>query len=158
MKGKQGGDGQPEPEAAEIRLNLPAEIRFLNVLGAMVTALVERIPRIPQPEQLAFDVGLAAHEVCTNIMQHAYAEYPGRVEITFTLAPAPRRLIIEFQDTGRVFDLNSVREPDLDQAQIHGYGLFLVRALVDELDYIPAAGNNRWLLVKYLTNGEDNRQ
>lgn len=158
MKGKQGGDSQPETEAAEIRLNLPAEIRFLNVLGATVTALVERIPRIAQPEQLAFDVGLAAHEVCTNIMQHAYAEYPGRVEIVITLAPAPRRLIIEFQDTGRVFDLSSVREPDLDQAQIHGYGLFLVRALVDELDYIPAAGNNRWLLVKYLANGEENRQ
>jgi anti-sigma regulatory factor (Ser/Thr protein kinase) len=33
---------------------------------------------------------------------------------------------------------------------VHGYGLFLMRSLLDEVRYEPQAGNNRWRLVKCL--------
>ena len=39
------------------------------------------------------------------------------------------------------------------QADDLGAGLFLVRRLMDEVDYIPSPGANRWRLVKHLPDG-----
>ena len=40
--------------------------------------------------------------------------------------------------------------PDLDTGQVHGYGLFLVRSLIDDVTYAHSGGENRWELVKRL--------
>src|SRR5690606_4227141 len=39
------------------------------------------------------------------------------------------------------------------QADDLGAGLFLVRRLMDEVDYIPAPGANRWRLARHLPDG-----
>jgi serine/threonine-protein kinase RsbW len=138
-------------ESDTIRLNLPATHKYLNVLGACITELLARVDGLVEPAVVSYNIQLAVHEACTNIVEHAYADLPlGRIEITFTLVEQPRRLIVDVHDTGHSFDISSVPAPDLDEAQIHGYGLFLIRSLMDEMTYIPQPGNNRWHLVKNL--------
>jgi len=93
---------------------------------------------------------LAVDETCTNIIEHAYGATAGRVRVAFTFLDDPRRLAIDFDDSGQSFDLAQVQSPNLDEAQTSGYGIFLIRRLMDEVDYRPAPGNNRWRLVKRL--------
>jgi serine/threonine-protein kinase RsbW len=96
-------------------------------------------------------VQLAAHEVCTNIVEHAYAGNPdGCIAITLTLHPDPPQMTIDFRDTGRTFDLACVPTPNLDEMRERGYGLFLIYNLMDTVEYTPHAEGNHWHLVKYL--------
>ena len=138
-------------EAANtVELNLPARLESLSVLEACVTALLGQEPELSDREARTFEVVLAVHETCTNIIEHAYGASAGRVRVAFTFLDAPRRLAIDFDDSGQSFDLSTVQSPNLSEAQTSGYGLFLIRRLMDEVDYQPAPGNNRWRLVKRL--------
>jgi serine/threonine-protein kinase RsbW len=134
-----------------VRLDLPASHKYLNILGACIAELLVRVDGIEEREVLTYNIQLAAHEACANIVDHAYAgELERRIEIILTLAGPPRQLIIDLHDTGSAFDLSSVPTPDLDQAHDHGYGLFLIRSLMDEVTYTPRSGGNHWCMVKQL--------
>ena len=133
-----------------IKLDLPATYKYLNVLGAVLTALMERVEGLEERTIVTYNLELALHETCTNIVEHAYSGQTGRIGIVLTLTETPRRLVVDLHDTGTSFDLQEAPNPNLDQAQENGYGLFLMHQLVDEVVYEPQQGNNRWRLVKNL--------
>jgi serine/threonine-protein kinase RsbW len=133
-----------------IRLELPATYKYLSVLEACISAMLERVESIPERNTLSYNVTLAVHETCTNIVEHAYAEQAGTIKATLSLADEPRRLIIDLYDTGRSFSMPEVQQPNLEEVQTNGYGLFLIHELMDEVSYHPQSGDNRWRLVKNL--------
>lgn len=133
-----------------IRLDIPAAHQYLNILGAAIQALLSRVPGLENRARFIYSVELAVHETCTNIVEHAYDDTTGRIQVTMTMHPEPRELIVDVHDKGRSFDLSQVRTPDLDQVQTHGYGLFLVQELMDEISYQPEDGGNHWRLVKHM--------
>ena len=134
-----------------IRLDLPANHKYLNILGACISELLARVEHVDEREAIIYNLQLAAHEACANIIDHAYAgDQDRRILITLTLAGHPRRLIIELHDNGYSFDLATVPEPNLDEAHDHGYGLFLIRRLMDEVTYMSRPEGNHWALVKHL--------
>jgi len=132
-----------------VELTIPAEYRYLSVVGACVGALLERVEEIEERDSVAYNIKLALHEICTNIVEHAYGGRGGRIQITIQLRQDPRRLVVELRDSGSPFDWASVREPDLSVPQESNYGLFLARNLLDELRYQREEGN-LWQLLKYL--------
>lgn len=135
-------------KADVVRLALPAQHKFLNVVGTCIRALITNENNVSDRDALIYNIELAVHEACANIVEHAYAGLSGRIEVIFRLVEEPRQLIVDLGDNGRSFDLESVSEPDLDQPHTNGYGLFLVHQLMDQVEYIPEPGNNRWRLVK----------
>lgn len=140
------------PECDTIHLELPASYKYLNVMGACVTEMLLRVEDLPEAALVASKVQLAVHEVCTNIVKHAYAGQPGgRITATLTLTTSPSRLVVELTDRGRPFTPPGPPAPDLTQPQEGGYGLFLVRSLMDEVAYSRAEpGVNHWRLMKVL--------
>lgn len=140
-----------QPEV--IRLDLPARNSYLHILSECIADMLRLVDEVSDTETLTYNVQLAAHEVCTNIVNHAYAEKgagEGRIDVLLALHPGPLRLEIELRDSGRSFDPEVVPEPSMHEAQIHGYGLFLIRNLMDTVTYTPQAGGNHWCLVKNL--------
>jgi serine/threonine-protein kinase RsbW len=134
-----------------IRLELPATHKHLNILGACISELLARVDNVDERDAITYNLQLAAHEACANIIDHAYAGNRNhRILITLTLTERPRRLIIELYDTGYAFDLATVAEPNLDEAHDHGYGLFLMRRLMDEVIYTSQPEGNHWVLTKHL--------
>jgi serine/threonine-protein kinase RsbW len=134
-----------------IRLDLPATHKYLNVLGACIAEVLTRMEGLVEPNAAVYNIQLAVHEACTNIVEHAYAgQSNGRIKVALQLAAQPRALIVDLYDSGSSFDIASAREPDLDNAQVHGYGLFLIRSLMDEMTYTAQPGQNHWHLVKHL--------
>jgi serine/threonine-protein kinase RsbW len=136
-----------------IRLDLPARYTYLHILSDCIADMLRQIDGVEDHEMLTYNMQLAAHEACTNIVGHAYAGTDGgdeRIIIALSLFLQPRRLQIELRDTGRAFDPDVVPSPSLDQAQVHGYGLFLMRNLMDTVTYQAQAGDNYWCLVKNL--------
>lgn len=138
-----------QPET--ILVDLPGSYKYLNVIGACLSEFIARIENISDPAGVVYNVQLAVHEVCTNIINHAYGDQQiGRIRVEVTLADAPRHLLIAVHDTGQAFDLDQVPEISLDDVHIHGYGLFLIRELMDQVTYLPQHGNNYWHLIKYI--------
>ncbi len=136
-----------------VRLDLPARYTYLHILSDCIADMLRQIDGIEDHEMLTYNMQLAAHEACTNIVGHAYAGSQNgddRIVISLTLFAHPRRLQIELHDTGRSFDPEVVPAPTLDHAQVHGYGLFLIRNLMDIVTYHPQPGDNYWCLIKHL--------
>lgn len=134
-----------------IWLDIPAAAAYLHLISECIAELVEHAPDVHEAEQTAYSIQLATQEISSNIVRHAYGgDGDGRIVAQLIVERSPQRLVIELRDSGTAFDPGEVPEPDLEEAQIHGYGLFLAKALLDELRYEALPGENRWRLVKHL--------
>lgn len=133
-----------------ITLDIPADLRYVNILGAAVCAFVTNIEGLIDREATLYNLELALQEISVNIATHAYATYPGRIRMAVALFYPLWQLTIVLHDTGVAFNPTDVPEPALGELQEHGYGLFLVQQLMDAVEYTPANGENTWKLIKNL--------
>jgi serine/threonine-protein kinase RsbW len=133
-----------------IHVDVPATHKYLNLLGACIGEMLSRLDGLPELEATIYNMQLAVQECCANIVDHAYKEGDGRIVATLMLVDEPRRIVVELHDNGRPFEPEIIPKPTLGEPQIRGYGLFLMRELLDEVDYDSQPGGNRWRLVKLL--------
>ena len=139
-----------------IHLDVPADVQCLSIITASLNEVIQAQPQLADRELISHNVQLAVHEIGMNIIEHAYADQAdGRLALTLTLdtlaAGAGCRLIVEMIDTGaHSFDPAVVAAPNLDEPQVGGYGLFLARQLMDEVEYQIRATDHYWRLIKNL--------
>lgn len=98
-----------------------------------------------------YSIQLAADEATSNIIEHAYDGIRnGSFEITCEVKGD--RLIIKLFDHGKSFDPSQVEKPDvkadLSERKIGGLGIYLMRKLMDEVDYESTASGNLLTLIK----------
>jgi len=123
-----------------IQLELPAERKYLSLIGAVLKELCEHVPDMPT--MACYNVQLAVDEAVDNVITHAYKGDPaGRVRLTFELWPD--RLVIQVRDWGLGFDPSAIPAPDFERFGGSGYGVYLIRQLMDSVTYEPetAEGN-----------------
>ena len=137
-----------------VTLQVPSNTRYLSLVGACVAEVCRRVEGLPDPEKTTYDIQLAVNEAAVNAIKHAHGGSPhDQVKVIFSLFPG--RLEIDIYDRGEGFDLAAVPEPDLEEPHEGGYGLMIIKELMDEVSYHrdPAHGN-RLHLVKYLGGGD----
>jgi len=97
-------------------------------------------------ESVVYAIQLAADEASSNIIEHAYKEDPSG-EIECSCSEDDENLVIIFRDHGCYFNPSKVPEPvltgNLNERQVGGLGLYLIRQLMDEVHYesLGEAGN-----------------
>lgn len=131
-----------------VTLDIPATLTHIHLLSRCTCALVESATNLAEPAVNLYNLELALQEVAVNIVKHAYAHSEGRIQMTLHLEAQPPRLTIFLHDTGAAFDPTLVPLPKLGELQEHGFGLFLMRQLMDEVEYSHSASGNVWKLVK----------
>ena len=81
---------------------------------------------------------LIVEEIIVNIITHAYKNTDAGI-ITIELKILPDRISISFSDRGHPFDPRALAPPDItksiEEREIGGLGLFMVRQMVDEIKY-----------------------
>ncbi len=106
-------------------------------------------------EETVGKIILAVDEACTNIIKHAYKNSPdGQIDLSIKLENG--KFSISIIDHGVHFDPTRIPEPDLKeyykQKRVGGLGMFLIKRLMDEVNYYTLSGNkNQVILVKYLS-------
>ena len=101
---------------------------------------------------LIFKLTLALEEAVTNVMQHAFTGSlpPHRIEIA--LAIDAERVIADVIDNGHPFDPSEAAEPDraapLEERDVGGLGIHLIRRMMDTVEYRRVADENRLRLQK----------
>ena len=96
-----------------------------------------------------FAIELAMGEALSNIIRHAYDGEPGH-KIHLSLTIDETKLSLTIIDSGRKFDPALHPPPKLDVPKEGGYGIYLIKKVMDEVTYDTSAPKGTQLdLVKY---------
>lgn len=128
-------------------LKIPAEIDYLGDLRDFITK-VSRKYGVSESIINAFK--LAIDEAGTNIIRHAYRDWEGF--ITLRILVREQTVTISLIDQGHAFDPRNVKDPDLqryvDIGKKGGLGVFIIRRVIDEIDYRKTEEGNELRLTK----------
>lgn len=117
------------------QLKLPADINNLRDFVEFVSSCAEG--QGISPGRIT-EIGVATEEVLVNICNYAYQDQVGDVKVSCILDDESR-FIIEIEDAGIPFDVLSIGEPDLiddiDERQVGGLGVFIIKELVEDVQY-----------------------
>jgi serine/threonine-protein kinase RsbW len=101
------------------------------------------------------EVKLALVEACINAFEHADCR-DEQLHLTFRLGREPRGrewLEVEVLDKGKGFDHAHVEEPSLEKSfanhRKRGWGLQIIKSLMDEVDITSGESGTRILMRKY---------
>ncbi|MBI4577876.1 MAG: ATP-binding protein [Planctomycetes bacterium] len=98
-------------------------------------------------------VVLAVDEAVANVVEHAYEE--GQVgEIGVSLLADATRVVVHIKDAGKPFDPREVGAVDI-RAHVaarrkDGLGIFMIKKIMDEVEYRFLENRNRLELVKFV--------
>lgn len=111
-------------------------------LPELLGALESHLAGAGVPMAAASAVMIAADEVLSNVINHGGA---GVVEVAASTTGG--RVTVEVADDGAAFDPTAAAAPDtglgVDEREIGGLGVHLVRRLMDEVAYERDSGRNR---------------
>ena len=130
-----------------------------------VPAILEQVEKITDfvngelqednlPGKLIRQIDIAIDELFANIANYAYEKGKnGSVTVQVETEEAPRAVMISFIDSGVPFDPLSHEEPDVslgaEERSIGGLGIFLVKKIMDEVNYRFEDGKNILTIKKY---------
>ncbi len=98
-----------------------------------------------------YSLQLAADEAASNIIEHAYEGInDGLIRITCDMQG--NEIVITMHDDGKSFNPSNVKQPNLkanlSERQIGGLGLYLMRKLMDKVQYESTPGEGNLLTMR----------
>ncbi len=127
-------------------VTIPSHLAYVNCLRAFLVAFCKAHDLSDcTTEALA----LAVHEAVTNIIRHGHRHCQEKT-IQLGCAAFPDRVEIHILDEGTPFDITQVPPLDPGEVRLGGRGVFLMRALLDQISCEPRpGGGNHFRLVKF---------
>ena len=116
-----------------LTLTVPSELRMLPVARAFIEAVCQ-VSNLDKATSHA--VVLATSEAASNVVRHAHRNRPEalfQIQCQLSLD----QIEVSILDEGDPFDLTNVPHLDPSEIRVGGRGVFLMRALMDELDCQP---------------------
>jgi anti-sigma regulatory factor (Ser/Thr protein kinase) len=132
------------------KLTLHNDVQQISKLADFVDTIAEEASIDPS---LAMSLNLALEEAVTNVVMYAYpAGEEGDVDIVAELSDGS--LLFTISDKGIPFDPTKKEDADItlgvEERQIGGLGIFLVRQLMDTVEYERKDGYNILTMKKKL--------
>jgi len=129
-------------------IQVPAHIDYLGELRNFVTK-AGRKHGFSDTVVNAFK--LSIDEAATNIIKHAYRDWEGMIKMRVIIKSSSLTVILI--DQGKYFDPSRIQDPDLkryvDIGKKGGLGIFIMRKLLDEIDYRHTEEGNELRLTKF---------
>lgn len=136
----------PEP-SGEQHLVLQRDLGEIERMARWVDGIAERAGL---SEKVTFGLQLCLEEAVVNIIRYAFTT-DGEHQIVVVLAVAGDTVIARIEDDGQPFNPLEAAAPEhpssLDEAQIGGLGIHLMRQFATRIDYRRAGTDNRLTLV-----------
>jgi len=135
-------------DSARVELHLTNEMAEIE---RALKALREFSDRYDLPPDVRNDVGVVLDDLLNNIINYAFEDQDDHL-IEVTLAADKQRFIVTVSDDGVEFDPFLRTEPDIESdiedRQVGGLGIHLIRNLMDDLSYRRINGRNVITLMK----------
>jgi serine/threonine-protein kinase RsbW len=114
-------------------LSLPSEEISIPIIRRICTG---SLTVLGVTRECVGDVELALTEACSNVLLHSLDEYEYEVSVGLDDNVA----VIEVVDRGGGFDMTTADAGAVDEATEHGRGIFLMRALMDRVQFQATDG------------------
>ncbi len=120
-----------------------------------ITAAIEELgEESGWPLELTYKINLVLEELTLNIMNYGYTDEEVHY-IELSVKTEDAKVTIEIVDDGRPFNpINDAPHPDLEgpmmDRRIGGWGIHIVRTIMDDVSYVRADNKNRMKLVAKL--------
>lgn len=129
------------PDSRAIQLS--SSLDHVDLARDFVAEIARQVPMTPKE---IYDLELVVTEALTNVMEHAYdGDETSAVQLLVT--PDDEQLTIVISHDGRDFDPDAVPDPDMKQylaeRRVGGLGLFLMKKLMDEVEYSTGEDGRR---------------
>ena len=113
----------------------------------------ERLEAHDCPMKVVMQMELVIEEIFVNVSSYAYRPDVGNVTICIDFAENPAAVEITFIDSGKPYNPLEKDDPDttlgIDEREIGGLGIFLVKKNVDDIAYEYADGKNILRIKKF---------
>lgn len=109
-------------------------------------------PDIPDDSSIQFKIRLSIEETVENVVNYAYQDGVGWMEVSTDLDDKGLQLTITLKDAGTPFNPLEREDPDLtlpaEERPIGGLGIFLCKQFMDKVSYSYENGCNVLTLQK----------
>ena len=134
----------------EKKLVLKNEISEISKLAAFIEELGEELDLTPD---LVFNLNLVLEEAVSNVILYAYPK-DEQQEISLSASVSDNNLVFVLTDSGKEFDPTQAPDADItlsaEERQIGGLGIFLIRQIMNQIEYQRIDGKNVLTLGKQL--------
>ena len=134
----------------EKKLVLKNEISEINKLATFVEELGDELNLTPD---LVFNLNLVLEEAVSNVILYAYSKGEQQ-EISLSANVSDNNLVFVLTDSGKEFDPTQAPDADItlsaEERQIGGLGIFLIRQIMNQIEYQRIDGKNVLTLGKQL--------
>ena len=121
-------------------ITLEAKIENLDEVLDFVNAELEAVDF---PMKTIMQIAIAVEEIFVNIAYYAYK--PGSGNVTMRIS-ADAGAVIEIEDSGKPFNPLEKEDADItksvEEREIGGLGIFMVKKIMDSVDYKNEDGKN----------------
>lgn len=133
----------------EIYIKLPRELEYLKIACNLASQVAQTIDK---NEHFSNEIELAVSEAFTNAIKHAdYTKEDDTLTLSFKIFN--NKLVISLRDKGKGFKLDSIPEPNFDKIPESGYGLYIIKKIMNKLSYvIDEDGYNVLVMEKSIPN------
>lgn len=115
-------------------------------LGKVTTFVDEKLEEVECPAKVKIKINIAIDEIFSNIAHYAYCPKTGMVTVQVEVLKEPLTACITFIDQGIPYNPLSIPAPDIslpmEERQIGGLGIYLVRKIMDDVSYEYREGEN----------------
>jgi len=134
------------------KLKIEAAVKNIEVVTDFVNAELEKLDC---PPKAGTQISIAIDELFGNIARYAYTPDVGNAEVLLEVEENPLSVIITFIDSGKPFNPLEQAQPDTTasaaERKIGGLGIFLVRKIMDMVEYEYKDGHNILKIKKHLS-------
>lgn len=125
-------------------------------IPSQIEQIIDQIMTAPEvvsvPEEMLFTLRLAVEELVANVVNYAYTNEEGNLEVDIIVKD--NQLSITFIDHGVPFNPLVQNDPDVtlsaEDREIGGLGIFLVKQVMDSVEYYFVDGKNHTVIRKKL--------
>jgi len=137
-------------QLTEYKLHIPSRAENLELIRNFVSGVARKVGFNTEDIN---KIELALDEACTNVIEHAYRDSEGDIDIAIKVDYQKFTLVVT--DKGRSFPFKELEMPDMKQyiaeLRVGGLGIYLMKTLMDEVEYHSQPGvKNEVQMVKYL--------
>jgi serine/threonine-protein kinase RsbW len=131
-------------EAGLVELKIPSRAEWVGVARLAIAGIASRLQFSIEDIE---DLKLAVAEACTNCIQHA----SGSESILISCRIKADKLIMTVEDSGRGAQASSLAPKRLGEPQVGGLGVFLIRSLMDDVEYeLDPHSGTRLTMTKFI--------
>jgi serine/threonine-protein kinase RsbW len=126
----------------EVDIKVPNQTRYLSLIGRIGEDIAKELDKYTgDRETLAYHINVVLTEAMVNAIKYANVNEPDKL-VHILINISEDEVMIKVFDKGQGFDINSIPAPNFGELEDRGRGIFLIRSLMDSVNYKRTRNGN----------------